>query len=60
MDWNPEAQMIASKTQEAKDTNNYLAIMKAKILSCQSKLEARGDTITAEEIKNEYVGKKPR
>jgi site-specific recombinase XerD len=58
LEWNPEAQIIISKSQEAKDINNHLAIMKVKILNCQSKLEARGETITAEAIKNEYVGKR--
>ena len=56
LEWDTDAQMLVSKSQEAKDTNNYLAIMKAKLLSCQSKLEARGEDITAEKIKNEYVG----
>jgi integrase len=58
-EWNPEAQMVMAKSQEAKDINNHLAIMKARILSCQSKLEVRDAIITAEAIKNEYVGKRP-
>ena len=61
-DWNPEAQMLSSKTHEAKEINNYLAIMKAKLLNCQSKLESRGLAVTAEAVKNEFLGvvEKPR
>lgn len=57
-EWSSEAQMLLLKTQEAKDLNNHLAIMKGKILNCQSKLEARGELVTAEAIKNEYNGKR--
>ena len=54
--WNSEAQILSSKTPEAKELNNYLAILKAKLLNCQSKLEARGIPITAETLKKEYTG----
>jgi site-specific recombinase XerD len=59
VEWNPEAQMVISKSQEAKALNSELSIIKARLLSCQSKLESRGETITADKIKNEYIGKRP-
>ncbi len=59
LEWNCDAQTVLSKTNEAKEINNHLVTMKAKLLSCQSKIEARGETVTASAIKNEYVGKKP-
>ncbi len=54
--WNSEAQILSSKTPGTKELNNYLAIVKAKLLNCQSKLEARGMSITAESLKKEYSG----
>ena len=54
--WNSESQILSSKTPGAKELNNYLAIVKAKLLNCQRKLEARGMAITAESLKKEYSG----
>jgi site-specific recombinase XerD len=54
--WNSEAQLLSSNSPGAKDLNNYLTIVKAKLLNCQSKLEARGIVITAESLKKEYSG----
>jgi hypothetical protein len=54
--WDSRAQLIIGRNTEAKELNNYLAIVKAKILSCHAKLEARGITPTAEDIKNEFNG----
>ncbi len=59
VEWDSKAQMIISKAPEAKEVNNHLAIVKAKILSCQSKIEARNELATAEAIKLEYLGKRP-
>jgi site-specific recombinase XerD len=56
MEWNSRAQMVIGKSQEAKGINNHLAIIKANLCSCHSKLEARGETITAEMLKNEFTG----
>lgn len=58
--WDSRAQMVTGKNQEAKETNNHLATIKAKLLSCQSKLEARCDVITVEVFKDEYYGKVER
>ena len=59
LEWDPRAQMVAGKSQEAKEINNHLAIVKAKLLKCQSQIESRDEALTAEKIKNEYVGIKP-
>jgi site-specific recombinase XerD len=58
LEWNPECQLSTAKTQEGKALNADLAIIKAKLLGCQSRLEARGEEVTAEKIKNEYCGKR--
>ena len=55
-DWDTRFQLSAAKTQEANEINNHLSIIKTKLLSCQSKLEAKGETITTDKIKNEYMG----
>jgi len=62
LEWDARSQTVIGKSQEAKETNNYLATVKAKILSCHSKLEARGADVTVETLKNEYIGvvEKPR
>jgi integrase len=62
LEWDARSQTVIGKSQEAKETNNHLATVKAKILSCHSKLEARGATVTVETLKNEYTGvvEKPR
>jgi site-specific recombinase XerD len=58
IEWDPDAQMVMSRTAEAKEINNHIIAMKAKLLSCQTKLEAREEPITAETVKNEYIGKR--
>jgi site-specific recombinase XerD len=59
LEWDPDVQMVLSKSAEAREINNYLTTMRGSLLSCQSKLEARGEPVTAEFIKNEYLGKRP-
>ncbi|MBN8836348.1 MAG: site-specific integrase [Sphingobacteriia bacterium] len=56
LQWDNTSQTLLGKTAEAKEINNHLAIIKAKLLNCQSKLEARNVTITAKTLKLEYVG----
>lgn len=56
LDWDTKAQIVTGRNQEAKEINNHLAMIKVKLLNCQSKLEARGVTITAEALKLEYTG----
>jgi integrase len=55
-DWDPKAQILSGRTAEAKEINNHLAMTRAKLLNCHSKLEARNAEITAESIKREYSG----
>ncbi len=59
-EWDARAQMVTGKNHEAKEINNHLATVKAKLLSSHSKLEARGSDITVEPFKNEYYGKVER
>ena len=56
LDWDPQAQIVTGRSTEAKEINNHLAVIKAKLLNCQSKLEARAVPITAEALKLEYTG----
>lgn len=56
LEWDSKAQIAAGRNQEAKEINNHLAMIKAKLLNCQSKLEARNSAITAEALKLEYIG----
>jgi integrase len=55
-DWDPKAQILSGRSAEAKEINNHLAMMRAKLLNCHSKLEARNAEITAESLKREYSG----
>jgi site-specific recombinase XerD len=48
--------MITRRGPEAKEINNHLAMLKARLLNCHGKLEVRGATITAERLKNEFTG----
>jgi site-specific recombinase XerD len=58
LEWDPKAQMVIGRGQEAKDINNHLAVIKSKLLACQTKIENRNEEATAEAIKAEYLGKK--
>ena len=62
LEWDARAQMVTGRTQEAKEINNHLAMLKARLLNCHGKLEVRGATVTAETLKNEFTGvvEKPR
>jgi hypothetical protein len=55
LEWDARAQLVTGRSQEAKEINNHLAILKARLLNCHGKLEARGVTITAETLKNEFT-----
>jgi site-specific recombinase XerD len=56
LDWDSKAQIVSGRTAEAKEINNHLALIKAKLLNCQTKLEASNTPITAETLKLEYTG----
>jgi len=57
-EWNSKAQMILGKSNAAKEINNHLISVKAKLLQCHARLETLNDAITATAIKNEYLGKR--
>ncbi len=59
LEWNPDAQAVVGKSAEAKEINNHLVTLKAKLLQCQSKLEARNEVVTPQSLKKEYLGIKP-
>jgi site-specific recombinase XerD len=56
LEWDSKAQMVIGKSQEAREINNQVTVMKSKLLTCQSKLEARGVAVTAEAVKLEFAG----
>jgi site-specific recombinase XerD len=56
IEWDPNSQSVKARSKEAKIVNDDLAIIKAKILNCRSRVEARHEPITTESIKNEYKG----
>lgn len=56
LEWDARAQMVDSKTKEARDINNHLALVKGKLLNSYGKLEMKGILLTAEMLKNEYIG----
>jgi len=56
LEWDPKGQFATARTNEAKLINNHLGLVKAKLLSCFSHLEARGAAITIEALKKEYNG----
>src|SRR5258708_10403583 len=53
---NPNSQSVKGKSNEARTINEDLAFIKAKILTCRSRVEARHESITTESLKNEYTG----
>ena len=58
LEWDPTAQRVTGRGNEAKEINDHLTVVKNKILKCYDKLEIRGETVTAEMVKNEYIGKR--
>lgn len=62
VEWDSRSQMSIGRSIEAKTLNSDLTLIKAKLLSCHSKLSGRGEPVTAEALKNEYTGvvEKPR
>ena len=62
LEWDASAQLVKTKTGEAKEINHHLVLIKAKLLGCQSRLENREVIVTPELLKNEYFGivEKPR
>ena len=56
LEWDPKSQRLTGRGEAAKEINNHLSLVKSKLLRCYSSLEMRGNTITAELLKNEYNG----
>ena len=56
LEWDPKGQLATGRTNESKLINNHLGLVKAKLLGCHSKLEARGSAVTIDALKKEYVG----
>lgn len=55
--WNHVAQKVRGNTPEAKSINNHLDSMRASLHSHQSRLVTLGKIVTAQMLKNEYLGK---
>jgi len=53
LEWDSKAQSLTGRGHEAKEINNHLAMIKSKLLNCQSKLEARNIVVTAKALKFE-------
>ena len=54
--WDPKAQCVKGKTEAAKTINQQLTIMKADLYRHYSIFLSLGKPITAELLKNAYVG----
>src|SRR5258708_7758583 len=54
--WDPKAQRVKGITEEAKTINAHLETMKGSLRMHESRLIALGKTVTAELLKNEYLG----
>jgi len=61
-EWDSKSQTVTGRSNEAKLLNFDFAFIKTKLLSCHSRLMARGGAGTVESLKNEYLGtiEKPR
>jgi site-specific recombinase XerD len=54
--WNQKMQMVTGDSEEASETNKQLSIIKANVLKHYNKMIALDKIVTAELIKNEYLG----
>lgn len=61
-DWDANSQSVKGRSNEARVINDQLAVIKAKILNCRSRVEASHEAVTTETLKNEYngVNERPR
>jgi site-specific recombinase XerD len=57
--WDSKAQRVKGNTEEAKSINAHLETIKGSLRLHESRLIASGKTITAELLKNEYLGVRP-
>ena len=58
LNWDAAAQKVTGRNDESREINDHITIIRNKLLKCYDKLEIRGETITAEAIKDEYIGKR--
>jgi integrase/recombinase XerD len=55
IEWDTKCQSVRARSSESKAINFDIATIKAKILSCRSKLEARNVLVTTDSLKNESM-----
>ncbi|HEY5405909.1 MAG TPA: site-specific integrase [Ginsengibacter sp.] len=62
IEWDANSQSVKGRSNEARVINDQLAVIKAKILNCRSRVEASHEQVTTEILKNEYngVNERPR
>lgn len=58
LDWDASGQKVKGKSEQAREINDHITIVKNKLLKCYDKLELRGEFINTDTLKNEYVGKR--
>ncbi len=61
-EWDAKNQLSTAKGSEAKELNNFLAVIKGKLVGCYSRLLSASEFVSAEAIKRAYTGvvEKPR
>jgi Phage integrase SAM-like domain/Arm DNA-binding domain len=57
--WDSKSQRVKGITEEAKTINAHLETIKGSLRMHESRLIASGKTVTAELLKNEYLGARP-
>ncbi len=57
--WNSKAHRVKGFTEESKIINAHLETIKGSLRMYESRLIALGKTVTAELLKNEYLGLRP-
>lgn len=57
--WDAKAQRVKGATEEAKSINAHLEAIKSSLRMHESRLIALGKTVSAEILKNEYLGLRP-
>lgn len=55
--WNPEKGQAKGSKEEAKSLNNYIEQIRTQLFECYQNLRAEKKLVTAETIKNIYLGK---
>ena len=58
--WNKEAEKATGRSEESKELNNHLSLLKMKAFEARSFLIGENKTISAQAIKNHLTGKKEK